>query len=93
MREIMGMDLANTTLAAWRYRSDLIARNTVDHEALSVSSEQHVPLGGIAISRVVTHNQLQAGAYVANLYFPERTTYPAFILNTMKAAMPISRRA
>lgn len=87
-RQIFGMDLANTTLTAGRYRSDIIARNAVDIEALSMSRSQSVPLGGIAIARVIEHNQLRTGAYVASLYFPKHTTYPVFVLHAVKSAMP-----
>lgn len=87
-KQISGMDLANTTLAASRYQSDLMARNMVDHDALSISYDQYVPLGGIAISHVVAHNQLPAGSYAARLYFPVRTVYPVFILNAIKTALP-----
>lgn len=90
-KQIFGMDLANTTLVVGHFRSDIIARNTVDYDAIGISYGQSVPLGGIAISRVVTHNQMRAGAYAASLYFPERTTYPVFILDAMKAALPLNR--
>lgn len=90
-KQIFGMDLANTTLTAGHFRADLVARNTVDFDALGISYGQHVPLGGIAISRVVTHNQMREGAYAASLYFPKRTTYPVFILDAMKTALPLNR--
>ena len=90
-RQIFGMDLANTTLVAGHFRSDLVARNAVDFDALGISRGQSVPLGGVAISRVVTHNQIRPGAYVANLYFPKRTTYPVFILDAIKAALPLNQ--
>lgn len=92
-RQIFGMDLANTTLRAWRYKADPLARNTVDYDVLGISYGQYVPLGGVAISQVVAHNQLRTGAYVANLYFPDRTTYPVFVLNAIKTALPVNNGA
>jgi hypothetical protein len=92
-RQIFGMGLANTTLTAGRFRSDLAARNAVDFDALGISHGQSVPLGGIAIARVVEHNQIRRGAYVANLYFPRRTTFPVFILHAIKMALPSNQRS
>ena len=91
-RQIMGMGIADTTLVMARYLKGTEARITVDHHALSLSHEQHVPLGGIAISRVVAHNQMQPGDLMASLYFPDNTKYPAFILRAMKVALPFNHQ-
>lgn len=87
-RQIFGMGIADTTLVAARYPKGTEARIAVDHRALGLSHEEHVPLGGIAISRVVQHSQLRSGDFIASLYFPDATRYPSFILRAMKVALP-----
>lgn len=91
-RQIFGLGIADTTLVASRYPKGTEARIAVDHRALGLSHEEHVPLGGIAISRVVAHNQIQPGDFIASLYFPDSTRYPAFILRAMKVALPFNYR-
>ena len=91
-RQILGMGIADTTLVAARYPKGTEARIVVDFRALGLSQEEHVPLGGIAISRVIAHNQLRTGDYIASLYFPDSTTYPSFILRAMKVALSFNHR-
>lgn len=90
--QIVGMGLADTTLVGGRYRKGPEARSSIDYDALGISYGEYVPLGAIAIGRVVSHNQLRPGDYVASLYVPERTTYPVFILEAMKHALPTNHR-
>jgi hypothetical protein len=91
-RQIFGTGIADTTLVGARYPKGTEARIAVDYNALGISYGQFVPLGGIVVSRVVQHNQLKAGGFAASVYFPERTTYPAFILRAMKLALPDNYR-
>lgn len=91
-RQILGMGIADTTLVAAQYPKGTEARIAVDHFALGLSHDEHVPLGGIAISRVVTHNQMHPGDFMASLYFPDNTRYPAFILRALKVALPFNHR-
>ena len=87
-RQVHGLELTDRTLTRGRYREDMEARGAVDYNALDISRRQSVPLGAIAISRVIQYNQLRVGEFAAKLYFPVGTTYPLFILRSMKAALP-----
>jgi hypothetical protein len=86
-RQIYGMDLADTTLVAGKYETGYEARVAIDIGALKTSYDQHVPLGAVAISRVVSHNQLREGRHMASLYFPEKTLYPVYVLKAIQRAL------
>ena len=83
-RMVKGMDIANTTLTKGRYKSGPEARWMEDPDVLRLAYEQSAPLGAVAISQVVDHNQLDEVEHVAGLYVPDSTLFPLYVFRAIR---------